>query len=45
MLSLIYQSHVPAINKFIDLKSKTTYTNPKKLVQQQKSPIAKLKQN
>ena len=29
--------------KFIDLKSKTKYTSPKKLAQQQKLPITKLK--
>ena len=34
-----------AIKKFIDLKYKTTYISPKTFVQQQKSPIAKLKKN
>ena len=32
-----------AIKKFIDLNSKTKYTSPKTLAQQQKLPIAKLK--
>ena len=31
------------IKKFIDIKSKTKYTNPKKIAQQQKLPIIKLK--
>ena len=31
------------IKKFIDLKSKTKYINPKKIAQQQKLPILKLK--
>ena len=31
------------IKKFIDLKSKTKYTSPKKMAQQQKLPIVKHK--
>ena len=31
------------IKKFIDLKSKTKYPSPKKIAQQQKLPIVKLK--
>ena len=33
------------IKKIIDLKSKTKYTNLKKIAQQQKLPIVKLKKN
>ena len=32
------------IKKFIDLKSKTKYISPKKIAQQPKLPIVKLKQ-
>ena len=47
ILKKVYSSSIflilKTIKKFIDLKSKTKYTSPKKLVQQQKLSIVKLK--
>ena len=42
-VTLTFFLFLKAIKKFIHLKSKTKYTSPKQLVQQQKLTITKLK--